>query len=77
MQDKIKLRDRLKFKADIKEFTEYIGCSDKGIYHIENNLLKNKSVRYIMYLKKQGFDINKIIDLLLELEKKAEKKESK
>jgi hypothetical protein len=75
--EKLKLRDKLKYKADLQEFTDYIGCNPKSIYQIERNMLENKPTRYFMYLKKQGFDMNNIFDLLLEPEKKAEKKESK
>jgi hypothetical protein len=76
MIEKLKLRDKLKFKADLQEFTDYIGCSTKGIYAIERQMLENKPTRYFMYLKKQGFDMNNIFDLLLEYEnmKSEEKK---
>jgi hypothetical protein len=77
MIEKLKLRDKLKYKANLQEFTDYIGCNAKSIYQIERNMLENKPTRYFMYLKKQGFDMNNIFDLLLEPEKKAEKKESK
>ena len=68
MSEKLKLRDRLKFKADLQDFTDYIGCNPKSIYQIERNMLENKPTRYFMYLKRQGFDMNKIFDLLLEYE---------
>ena len=68
MKEILKLRNKLKYKADLEEFTKYIGCSPKGIYAIERQMLENKPTRYFMYLKKQGFDMNKIFDLLLEHE---------
>ena len=76
MMEKLKLRDKLKYKADLQEFTDYIGCNPKSIYQIERNMLENKPTRYFMYLKKQGFDMNNIFDLLLDFEnmKSEEKK---
>lgn len=59
---------RSEFNIDNKKITDFIGINQKSIYYIENNLLSNKGVRYLMYLRKQRVNINKLLDEFLESE---------
>lgn len=67
-KDKFHLRKELKFKPDLNEVSQYVGNNAKGIYYIENNFLSSKPTRYFMYLRKNGLDMNKVFDLILEQE---------
>lgn len=64
----LKVRTVFNLKVNIPKITEFIGCNAKGIYYIENNLLDTKSVRYLMYMRKQGLNVNKLVDQLNEKE---------
>ena len=63
-----KIRKEFNLKVDIAEITEFINCGSKGIYHIENNFEKIKSIRYLMYLRKKGLNVNEVIDKMNERE---------
>lgn len=63
-----KLRKTFNVKNKVSEFSEYIGCNPKGIYYIEDTLLASKPVRYFMFLKRNGHNVNKILDELIKEE---------
>lgn len=65
----IKIRKEFHIKVDIAEITKFIGCNPKGIYYIENNFEEIKGIRYLMYLRKRGLNVNKVIDRLNEEDK--------
>lgn len=65
----MKIRKDFNIRVNIAKISEFIGCNPKGIYYIENNFETNKTVRYLMYLRKKGVNINKILDVALESEK--------
>lgn len=71
----LKIRKIFNIKENLKEFTDYIGCNPKGIYYIESNTISNKHIRYFLFLRKKGYDINNILDLLLEDELKVSQSE--
>jgi len=62
----LKIRKIFGIKENLQEFTEYIGCNPKGIYYIESNAATNKHIRYFLYLRKKGHDINAIMDRIIE-----------
>jgi len=62
----LKIRKIFGIKVDLQEFTKYIGCNPKGIYYIESNSLSNKHIRYFLFLRKKGYDINAIKDRIIE-----------
>ena len=64
----IKVRKEFGIKVNIDKISDYIGCNPKGIYYIENNLARTKSIRYLMYMRKKGLNINKLIDRIIEEE---------
>lgn len=53
---------------NLQEFTQYIGCNPKGIYYIESNTIANKHIRYFLFLRKKGYNINDIMDRIIEEE---------
>lgn len=65
-----KIRKEYNLKIDIAEISEFIKCNLKGIYHIESNFENIKSIRYLMYLRKKGLDVNDVIDKINEIEDK-------
>lgn len=69
-KDKFHLRKELNFKDPVDNIKDYIGCNPKGVYYIENSFLTSKPTRYFMYLRKQGIDMNKVFDLILNEESK-------
>ncbi|SIS89842.1 hypothetical protein SAMN05421789_11059 [Kaistella chaponensis] len=64
----LKIRKIFNIKENLQEFTQYIGCDPKGIYYIENNTFSNKHVRYFLFLRKKGYNINDIMDRIIEEE---------
>lgn len=65
----IKIRKEFNIKVDIAKISEFIGCNQKGIYYIENNFQKTKSIRYLMYMRKKGLNVNKLLDQIIQEEK--------
>ena len=66
----LKIRKIFNIKENLQEFTQYIGCNPKGIYYIESNTVSNKHVRYFLFLRKKGYNINEIMDRIIEEEDK-------
>ncbi len=66
----LKIRKIFNIKENLQEFTQYIGCNPKGIYYIESNTVSNKHVRYFLFLRKKGYNINDIMDRIIEDEDK-------
>lgn len=66
----LKIRKIFNIKENLQEFTQYIGCNPKGIYYIESNTVSNKHVRYFLFLRKRGYNINDIMDRIIEEENK-------
>ena len=64
----LKIRKIFDIKENLQEFTQYIGCNPKGIYYIESNTVSNKHVRYFLFLRKKGYNINDIMDRIIEEE---------
>ncbi len=64
----LKIRKIFNIKENLQEFTHYIGCNPKGIYYIESNAVANKHVRYFLFLRKKGYNINDIMDRIIEEE---------
>ena len=62
----LKIRKIFNIKENLQEFTQYIGCNPKGIYYIESNTIANKHIRYFLFLRKKGYDINDIMDRIIE-----------
>ena len=71
----LKIRKIFNIKENLQEFTQYIGCNPKGIYYIESNTVSNKHVRYFLFLRKKGYDINDIMDRIIEEEYKNTKED--
>jgi hypothetical protein len=71
----MKIRKIYDVKVNIAEISEFIGCNPKGIYYIERSFEEIKAIRYLMYMRKAGLNVNKILDNINENEKlkKAEK----
>jgi len=61
----LKIRKIFGIKVNLQEFTKYIGCNPKGIYYIESNTSSNKHIRYFLFLRKKGYDINAIMDRII------------
>ena len=72
----LKIRKIFNIKENLQEFTQYIGCNPKGIYYIESNTVSNKHVRYFLFLRKKGYNINDIMDRIIEEEDKNTKEDS-
>ncbi|WP_027375646.1 hypothetical protein [Kaistella palustris] len=72
----LKIRKIFGIKENLQEFTKYIGCNPKGIYYIESNTIENKHVRYFLFLRKKGYNINDIMDRIIEEEHKNTNKSS-
>lgn len=68
MKSKLKIRKEINIDIDLQEIQGYIGCNPKGVYYIENNLIKNKFVRYFLFLRRRKVNINRILDKLIEIE---------
>lgn len=66
----LKIRKIFNIKENLQEFTQYIGCNPKGIYYIESNTVSNKHVRYFLFLRKKRYNINDIMDRIIEDEDK-------
>lgn len=66
----LKIRKIFNIKENLQEFTQYIGCNPKGIYYIESNTIANKHIRYFLFLRKRGYNINEIMDRIIEEEDK-------
>ncbi|WP_313504491.1 hypothetical protein [Kaistella carnis] len=66
----LKIRKIFNIKENLQEFTQYIGCNPKGIYYIESNTIANKHIRYFLFLRKKGYNINDIMDRIIEEEDK-------
>lgn len=64
----LKIRKIFNIKENLQEFTQFIGCNPKGIYYIESNTVSNKHVRYFLFLRKKGYNINDIMDRIIEEE---------
>lgn len=64
----IKIRKEFNIKVNIPKITEFIGCNAKGIYYIENNFENTKAIRYLMYMRKKGLNVNKLLDMVNEKE---------
>ena len=71
----LKIRKIFNIKENLLEFTQYIGCNPKGIYYIESNTVSNKHVRYFLFLRKNGYNINDIMDRIIEEEYKNTKED--
>lgn len=71
----LKIRKIFNIKENLQEFTQYIGCNPKGIYYIESNTVSNKHVRYFLFLRKRGYNINDIMDRIIEEEYKNTKED--
>ena len=71
----LKIRKIFNIKENLQEFTQYIGCNPKGIYYIESNTVSNKHVRYFLFLRKRGYNINDIMDRIIEEEYKNSKED--
>lgn len=71
----LKIRKIFNIKENLQEFTQYIGCNPKGIYYIESNTVSNKHVRYFLFLRKKGYNINDIMDRIIEDEYKNAKED--
>lgn len=72
----LKIRKIFNIKENLQEFTQYIGCNPKGIYYIESNTVSNKHIRYFLFLRKKGYNINDIMDAIIEDEYRNSKKDS-
>lgn len=70
----LKIRKIFNIKENLQEFTQFIGCNPKGIYYIESNTISNKHVRYFLFLRKKGYNINDIMDRIIEEEYRIQKK---
>ena len=66
----LKIRKIFNIKENLQEFTKYICCNPKGIYYIESNTIANKHIRYFLFLRKKGYNINEIMDRIIEEEDK-------
>ena len=64
----LKIRKIFNIKENLQEFTQYIGCNPKGIYYIASNAVANKHIRYFLFLRKKGYNINDIMDRIIEEE---------
>ena len=64
----MKIRKDFNIKVNMSKISEFIGCNSKGVYYIENNIQNTKSIRYLMYMRKKGLNVNKLIDRLNENE---------
>ncbi len=69
----IKIRDKYNLTINIAKISKFIGGSNKVIYHIENNFEHHKAIRYLMYMRKKGLNVNKLLDFAIEEEKLSKK----
>lgn len=56
-------------KFKLEELNNFVGMNKKGVYYIEDNLLKNKFSRYFMFLRLKNVDMNKLFDMFNEHDK--------
>ena len=71
----MKIRKEHNIKVNIAEISKFIGCKPKGIHYIEASFEENKAVRYLIYMRKAGLNVNKLLDNMYkdELLKKVDK----
>ena len=58
----MKIRKEHNIKVNIAEISKFIGCNTKGIHYIEASFEETKAVRYLMYMRKAGLNVNKLLD---------------
>ena len=60
----VQVRKDFNIDVDIAKLSKFVKCNPKGVYYIENNIYNAKPIRYLMYMRKHGLNVNKLIDLL-------------
>lgn len=75
-EKKKSIRKVFNIKESMQEITDYVGGNIKGGYYIESNFTHNKHIRYFLFLRKQGYNINKIMDYILKEEENKKIKKS-
>lgn len=65
----VQVRKDFNIDVDIAKLSKYVKCNPKGVYYIENNIYTAKPIRYLMYMRKNGLNVNKLIDLLISNER--------
>lgn len=69
----VQVRKEFDINVDIAKLSEFVNCNPKGVYYIENNIFTSKPIRYLMYMRKHGLNVNKLIDLLNTQDKSKKK----
>ena len=68
---------RKKLKLDNTELLSFIGKKSSIIYYIENNYQKKSIIKYIIFLRLKGVDLNEIFDEMINTDFKEEIKQIK
>lgn len=61
----VQVRKDFNIDVDIAKLSKFVKCNPKGVYYIENNIYNAKPIRYLMYMRKNGLNVNKLIDQLI------------
>lgn len=61
----VQVRKHYNIDVDIAKLSKFVNCNPKGVYYIENNIYTAKPIRYLMYMRKNGLNVNKLIDQLI------------
>jgi hypothetical protein len=57
---------RKKLKLDNKELLSFIGKKSSIIYYIENNYQKKSIIKYLIFLRLKGVNLNKFFDEMIQ-----------
>jgi hypothetical protein len=57
---------RKKLKLDNKELLSFIGKKSSIIYYIENNYQKKSIIKYVIFLRLKGVNLNKFFDEMIQ-----------
>ena len=68
---------RKKLKLDNTELLSFIGKKSSIIYYIENNYQKKSTIKYIIFLRLKGVDLNEFFDEMINTDFKEEFKQIK
>lgn len=59
---------RKKLKIPNSELISFLGTKTGAIYQIEKNYVKKPIIKYIIYLRKKGVNLNKFFDEMIQNE---------
>lgn len=71
----VQVRKHYNIDVDIAKLSKFVNCNPKGVYYIENNIYTAKPIRYLMYMRKNGLNVNKLIDFLISNENSKNSKD--